>query len=516
MLAATRFMSRRASVLSRTLAITKQMSGVAGTKPPSNADSEPVVRFESTLGLRTYVLNRPGKLNALNDEMLGLLRPKIEEWDSAELVNVIAGSGAGRAFCAGGDVQGRPTFIVRTKVEITVPGVVTYASNDQTRHKAIDFFRREFDMDLLLASLRKPYVAILDGHTMGGGVGLCANAPFRVATENTIFSMPETKIGYCPDVGASYFLSRLDGQLGTYLALTGETLKGRDVFDHGFATHFIPARRIPLLLERLSNLETSDNVAIDRTLEELSSEREPEDPPPTFIEQKRVALDHAFRHDSVEKIFTDLELFSSLDDPTTSQWAAQTLAALHHRSPTSLKVALKAIRLGKAMTLSQALNMELKIATAFCNGASPDFATGVTAVLVEKNNKVRPNWNPSSLQEVTEDIVDRFFAPHSKFLKGAPVIGDREFVPLEVNRGHNKRAVFRYTLPTENDIRDVITGEDPESGTMGYTLDDLLEYFHDSRAGKMGVNEKVLEVVRRKTTVVDNEDGNFVWLRWNA
>ncbi|KAJ7024318.1 3-hydroxyisobutyryl-coenzyme A hydrolase isoform 1 [Mycena alexandri] len=499
--AATRFMSRRASVLSRTLAITKQMSGVAGTKPPSDADSsEPVVRFESTLGLRTYILNRPAKLNALNDEMLDLLRPKIEEWDSAELVNVIAGSGAGRAFCAGGDVQ----------------GVVTYASSDQTRHKAIDFFKREFDMDLLLASLRKPYVAILDGHTMGGGVGLCANAPFRVATENTIFSMPETKIGYCPDVGASYFLSRLDGQLGTYLALTGETLRGRDVFEHGFATHFIPARRIPLLLERLSNLETSDNVAIDRTLEELSSEREPEDPPPTFIEQKRVALDHAFRHDSVEKIFTDLELFSSLDDPTTSQWAAQTLEALHHRSPTSLKVALKAIRLGKTQTLNEALNMELKIATAFCNGASPDFATGVTAVIVKKNTKVRPDWNPSSLAEVTEDIVDRFFAPHSKFLKGAPTIGDRDFVPQDVDRGHNKRAAFRYTLPSENDIRDVITGEDPESGTMGYTLDDLLEYFHDSRAGKIGVNEKVLEVVRRKTTVVDNEDGNFVWLRWNA
>ncbi|KAJ7149342.1 3-hydroxyisobutyryl-coenzyme A hydrolase isoform 1 [Mycena filopes] len=500
-------MSRRASAINRTRALTKQMSTVAGTKPPAGTDAseptdaKPVVRFESTLGLRTYVLNRPAKLNALNDEMLDLLHPKIEEWDNAELVTVIAGSGAGRAFCAGGDVQ----------------GVVTNASNPQTRHKAIEFFKREFDMDLLLASLRKSYVAILNGHTMGGGVGLCANAPFRVATENTIFSMPETKIGYCPDVGASYFLSRLDGQLGTYLALTGESLSGRDVFAHGFATHFIPARRIPLLLDRLSNLETSDNEAIDRTLEELSSEREPEEPAPTFTGGKRVALDYAFRHDTVEPIINDLELFAAIeDDPTISQWAAQTLEALHMRSPTSLKVALKAIRLGKTQSLTEALNMELKIATAFCNGASPDFATGVTAVLVNKNNKERPDWQPSSLAEVTDDIVTRFFAPTSDFLKDAPTVQNREYVPEAEDHKPDGRDTLSYGLPTESEIRDVITGEDPESGTMGYTLEDLLEYFHDTRSGKMGVNDKVLDVARRKTTLVDNNDGHFVWLRWNA
>ncbi|KAF8205722.1 3-hydroxyisobutyryl-CoA hydrolase [Mycena galopus ATCC 62051] len=469
------------------------MSGVAGTKPPPDAEAEPVVRFESTLGLRTFALNRPKKLNALNDEMLNLLRPKIEEWDNAELAQVIVGTGVGRAFCAGGDVE----------------GVIRYAADEATRHKALEFFRREFDLDLFLASLRKPYVAVLDGHTMGGGVGLAANAPFRVATENTMFSMPETKIGYCPDVGSSHFMSRLDGELGTYLALTGDVLKGRAVFEHGFATHFIPSRRIPMLLDRLSNLETTDKTSIDSTLEELSSEREPEEPPAPFLDEIRAALDDAFKHDRVERIVAELELFTMDSDPSISQWAVATLEMLHARSPTSLKVALKAIRLGKTQTLAEALDMELKIATAFCNGASPDFATGVTAVVVTKA-KARPDWKPSSLGEVTDEIVDRFFSPHSQFFKNAPTVSEQG-----IHRGTSERTQQLYTLPTENEIRDVITGEDPDSGSMGYTIDDLLEYFRDSRQAKMGVNDKVLDVVRRKTTVVDNNDGNFVWLRWN-
>ncbi|KAJ7085687.1 3-hydroxyisobutyryl-coenzyme A hydrolase isoform 1 [Mycena belliarum] len=490
----TRFMAHRLATVNRTRAIAKQMSGVAGTKPPSDADAEPVVRFESTSALRTYNLNRPSKLNALNEEMLNLLRPKIEEWDNAQLCNVIAGTGTGRAFCAGGDVQ----------------SIVAYAADEKTRRRAIDFFKREFDLDLLLASLRKPYVAILDGHTMGGGVGLAAGAPFRVATENTVFSMPETNIGYCPDVGSSFFMSRLDGELGTYLALTSDTLRGRAVFDHGFATHFIPARRIPILLDRLSSLETTDRNAVDRTLEELTSEREQEEPEPPFVYEKRVALDRAFGFNRVERIFAELELLSTESNPEISEWASQTLKILHHRSPTSLKVALKAIRLGKTQTLIEALNTELKIATAFCNGASTDFATGVTAVLVTKT-KERPEWNPSALGDVTEEMVDRFFSPHSQFLQDAPTVGD---IAFGESRGPSERNQLKFTLPTEEDIRDVITGADPASGDMGYTLDDLLEYFHDSRGGKSGVDEKIREVVSRKTTVVDNHDGHFVWLRW--
>ncbi|KAJ7161513.1 3-hydroxyisobutyryl-CoA hydrolase [Mycena crocata] len=485
-------MSRSLSALNRTRAITKHMSGIAGTKPPADADAEPSVRFESTLGLRTYVLNRPKKLNALNDDMLNLLRPKIEEWEKAELSSIIAGTGSGRAFCAGGDVA----------------SIVEFAADEKTRQTAISFFKREFELDLVLSSLRKPYVAILDGLTMGGGVGLAAGAPFRVATENTVFSMPETKIGYCPDVGSSYFMSRLDGEVGTYLALTSDVLKGRAVFEHGFATHFIPARRVPMLLDRLSNLETDDMTIIDRTLEELCSEREQEEPPAPLVDEIRVALDSAFKYDRVERIVAELELLSMDSNPSVKGWASQTLEMMRDRSPTSLKIALKAIRLGKTQSLIEALNMELKIATAFCSGASPDFATGVTEVVVKKS-KARPDWKPSRLHEVTDEIVDRFFSPHSKYLQNAPTLVQ------DAIQSSSERAQLNYGLPTENDIRDVITGEEPDSGDMGYTLDDLLEYYHDSRANKIGVSDKVLEVVRRKTTVIDNDDGNSVWLRWN-
>ncbi|KAF7295519.1 3-hydroxyisobutyryl-CoA hydrolase, mitochondrial [Mycena indigotica] len=488
LLAATRLMSRRALAASRAGAIARHMSSEA---------PEPVVRFETTLGVRNYILNRPNKLNALNDEMLDILRPKIEEWDDADLCTVIVGSGTGRAFCAGGDVES----VVRSAGDVT------------TRHKAVDFFKREFELDLLLASLRKPYVALLDGITMGGGVGLVANAPFRIATEKTVFSMPETNIGYCPDVGASYFLSRLDGELGTYLALTSDKLVGRAVFEHGFATHYIPSRRIPLLMDRLSTMEHPDHVAIDRTLEELSHEREQEDPPPPFVDATRAAMDIAFGHDRVEAIFSDLELLTEDQDPSISQWAVKTLETLKLRSPTSLKVALKAIRLGKTQSLTEALNMELKIATAFCNGASPDFTTGVTAVLMTKS-KDRPDWKPSTVEEVSDQIVERFFSPHSPYIENTPTIGSAESFG-EVPRGASERMQMRFALPTEDEIRDVITGADPDSGDMGYTVDDLLEYFHDTRAGKAGMTEKILEVVRRKTIFVDNQDGNFVWLRWD-
>jgi 3-hydroxyisobutyryl-CoA hydrolase len=362
------------------------------------AHDEATVKFESNSSLRTYILNRPAKLNALDDEMLSALRPKIEEWSASDLCGTIVGRGTGRAFCIGGDVA----------------SVVQNAENPATREHAVEYFKREFEMDYILAALKKPYVAILDGLTMGGGVGLAANAPFRIATEKTVFAMPETKIGYCPDVGGSYFLSRLDGEIGTYLALTSETISGRAVFEHGLATHYIPSRRIPQLLDSLAELNQPHTSLIDRTIEDLSCEREHDESPSPFTGAKRIALDTAFRHSTVEAIFKELENLSGIDNEEVKKWAADTLATLQLRSPTSLKVALEAVRRGSRMSLLQALDMELKIATAFCRGASPDFSIGVNAVLVEKT-KNRPNWSPATVEEVTPEIVSQFFNPKSPY-----------------------------------------------------------------------------------------------------
>jgi len=346
---------------------------------------------------------------------------------------------------------------------------------------------------------------------MGGGAGLVAHAPFRVATENTQFAMPETKIGYCPDVGGSHFLSRLDGELGTYLALTSDVLRGRAVFEHGFATHCIPARRIPTLLERLAALENPHPKVIDRAIEELSLEHQSdEELTASAITGKiRQALDYAFRHDTVEGIVKDLDSFLNHDDKSVQDWAKNALAMLEKRSPTSLKVALAAIRKGRDLTLLGALDMELKIATAYCNGASLDFITGVTAVLLEKIDG-RPQWSPGTLEEVTTEIVSRFFDPNSPFLASAPKLT----IPEHLKSGPSSH-LMKYALPTEEEIGALVRGAHSTGGTTGVSLDELVAKFDQLRQGKLGVREKVMEVAQRRCQTVDNADGNFVWLKWN-
>ncbi|PFH54255.1 hypothetical protein AMATHDRAFT_53149 [Amanita thiersii Skay4041] len=462
---------------------------------PSAADSvsEQSVKVQSNGALRTYILNRPSKLNTLTEPMLDSIRRNAEEWSQSDLCGTIVGTGEGRAFCAGGDVA----------------SVISDMADPSTRPNAVRFFKTEFETDYILATLQKPYVVILDGFTMGGGVGLSAFAPFRIATENTQFAMPETKIGYSPDVGGTYLLSRMDGELGTYLGLTSDVLRGRAVFEHGFATHYIPSRRIPVLLEQLAAMENPQPFAIDRVIEELSSERQPDEPAAPFVGKKRAALDWAFRHNQVKEIVQDLKSLRDHKDESIRQWAESTLATLEMRSPTSLKVALKAIRKGRNLTLLEALDMELKIATAYCNGASTDFSTGVTAVLLEKV-KGRPQWSPSTLDEVSPEIISRFFSSESTFLASAPKLS----IPEHLNSGTPSR-FMKYALPTEKEIGSVVRGEHRSGGTTGIRLDELLSRFEDLRQGKMGVKEKILEVAQRKCQIVDNADNHFVWLKWN-
>ncbi|KAL0059988.1 3-hydroxyisobutyryl-CoA hydrolase [Marasmius tenuissimus] len=490
-------MTRRGSAaLGRVQSIARHMMSTNSPKP-----EEPSVLFESLLAARTYKLNRPGKLNALDHTMIGLLRSKVEEWSKSDVCGAIWGSGEGRAFCAGGDVD----------------GVVRDAADPKTRSNAIQFFKSEFELDYILAALAKPYIAVMDGITMGGGVGLSIPAAFRVATEKTVFAMPETKIGYCPDVGASFFLSRLDGEMGTYLALTGDTLKGRAVFEHGFATHFIPSRRVPMVLESVSAL---DNVAsiekssqeeyyrrVNQIIEENASEVEqPGSLVSDFVGAKRAAVDYAFRHDEVEKIYEDLRTLTEHGDPEIRQWASTTLENLNLRSPTSLKVALRAIRSGRTKTLLQALNMELQIAIACCSGATPDFKTGVEAVLVKKT-KERPEWSPSTLEEVKNEKVDQFFS--GEF--------NKDQIQLEIPEPFASNPIYkpsRFALPTEIDIRDMVVGSHATSSGSGITSNELVSKFSDLYSGKLGVREKVLEVITRKCQTVDNADGNRVWLKW--
>ncbi|KZT02305.1 3-hydroxyisobutyryl-coenzyme A hydrolase [Laetiporus sulphureus 93-53] len=462
------------------------------------APGEAAVFFKEDGPMRTYVLNRQDKLNALDEPMLNILRPKVEEWSKSDLAKVVVGTGVGRAFCAGGDVA----------------SVVNYASNVDTLPKAIDFFHREFEMDYILAVMPKPYVAVMDGITMGGGVGLAVNAPFRIATEKTRFAMPETKIGYCPDVGASYFLPQVDGEIGTYLGLTGNEIRGKAVFEHGFATHYVPSSRISALLERIASLETPTYGQIDSLIEEHRANPSPEDNHSILVGDIRRALDACFRHDSVEQIVADLKT-QATNGPSEAvrKWAKDTSDAIHLRSPTSLKVALAALRKGKKMTLLEALQMEMNIATAFCHGVTPDFATGVTHVLVEKSRDPKPQWSPATLEEVKDEFVEKqFFGTYSPEANGqtAP-----KLAPPEWLANHAKPTLpMKYALPTENEIGQMVLGAHKASGGTALTLEELLAQFDDMRRGKMGVKEKVREVVARRCQTEEDAQTGQKWLKW--
>ncbi|KAI0317463.1 ClpP/crotonase [Amylostereum chailletii] len=449
---------------------------------------EPTVLFEENLSTRRFILNRPRKLNALDRPTLELLAPKLEHWSKSDLGRIIVGSSNGRAFSAGGDVA----------------GVVQDAAEDATRPNAISFFQREFGLDYFLAAQSKPYVAVLDGFTMGGGYGLAAPAAFKVATEKTLFAMPETKIGYFPDVGASYFLSRLDGELGTYLALTGTTLAGRAVFELGMATHFISSSRVPILLDRLATLEEPTFGKINRILEDLHHEREPEDPATPLTGEVRTALDSSFSRRTVEEIIVALQKHADTGaTPEVVQWAKDTLATLELRSPTSLKVALLAIRKGKSQSLFDAYKMELRIATAYCNGATPDFNTGVTTVILNKDQISRPQWSPGSLKEVNiADLEKKFFqeAPSSQQLTLPEFLQGPHDTPPDP---------MRYALPTEGVIRKEIVGESKSSSGTALTLDELVERLEQVTDNKHGVREKVREVVARRCEL---DQGQY--LRW--
>ncbi|KAG8937312.1 hypothetical protein FRC02_000082 [Tulasnella sp. 418] len=467
-----------------------------GVSTASSSEQEAPVLFRSDNNCRTYILNQPKKLNALDLPMIRLIKSKIEDWEKSSLCHVIIGTGNGRAFCAGGDVKGIVTNIKAGHPEL-----------------ATQFFKEEFELDYQLASLNKPYVAILDGITMGGGVGLSINAPFRIATENTVFAMPETKIGYSPDVGASFFLPRLDGYLGRYLALTGNEVRGREVFEIGIATHYVPSNRIPALLEKLRGLEAPSHETIDRILDESYAERLPEDPSRTLAGSRRAAIDSIFAYDTVEEIMTALQVLASDTTDSQATWAKETLEALESRSPTSLRVALEAMQRGESLELDQALKMELEIATAYCSGASQDFVTGVTAVLVDKE-KGTPSWSPSGLDEISHaQVLTSFFDSASPFLQNTPSAtfsNNNDKATSSV-----KMDPMAYSLPSEVELRQIIQGSHQFSASTAYNLDDLIGRFRQLRP-KHGVEEKIREVVARKCELVPATEQQQAYLQWKV
>ncbi len=314
-------------------------------------------------------LNRPAALNALNLPMARTIHRALFSAAADLEVERIVIEGAGdRAFCAGGDVA----LLARRGRE------------DKALFEG--FFHDEYRMNQAIARIATPYVAILDGVTMGGGVGLSIHGPFRVATERTLFAMPETGIGLIPDVGGTHALSRLPGQIGTWLALTGARLKAVDCIYAGIATHFIPSDRLPVLRELLADKDEP----VAEILDTLAT-----DPGASALVALRDGIDFHFGHDSVEAIL------ASLDEG--DDWAVEQAAIIRRMSPTSCKLTLAGLRSAADESIEDALITEYRMVCEIRNGH--DFFEGVRAQLLDKDRN--PLWSPARLEDVTEEDVNR-------------------------------------------------------------------------------------------------------------
>lgn len=333
-------------------------------------------------GVGYITLNRPEALHALNLDMCESIRSALRAWaldPNVHMVMIDHAEGS-RGFCAGGDIA------------------MLRESGLSDGKEARAFFAEEYRMNAMIKAFPKPYLAVMDGVTMGGGVGLSVHGSHRVATERTLFAMPETGIGLFPDVGGGWFLPRLRGELGTWLALTGERLKGTDVAAARVATHFLPSELIPNLKIQIAEADFSGGAA--EMLGEILSRLTHTVPAGSF-EAHTATIDACFAHDRAEDIVAALERDGS-------EWALKQAETIRTKSPETVKVALRQVRDGgKCETFEDNMRMEYRIG--WRKVQSADFIEGVRAVIIDKDHA--PKWSPDTLEGVTEADVARYFEP---------------------------------------------------------------------------------------------------------
>ncbi len=346
-------------------------------------------------GLATLTINRTQALNALTLDNYRSFAPALADWAEDPSVHAVIVRGAGgRAFCAGGDVRA----VYEAGRGIAGDPNLTAV-----------FFREEYQLIRQIHRYPKPYIAIIDGITMGGGAGISLNGAYRVATERTLFAMPETAIGLFPDVGATRFLTRCPGHVGHYLGLTGARLRAADARYCGFATHIAAQDQVAALVAALGHVDWQTGGERGRVEAVLSGFAIDAGPPP--LAALRPAIDRCFAGDTIEEILDALAAEAAAGGADAA-WAADTRAGLLTKSPTSLKVTLRQLTVGRDYGLDQALTLEYRLTQHMM--AAHDFYEGVRAALIDKDQ--RPRWRPASLAAVGDDMVEAYFTP----------IGDRE------------------------------------------------------------------------------------------
>ncbi|HXP76434.1 MAG TPA: enoyl-CoA hydratase/isomerase family protein [Stellaceae bacterium] len=356
-----------------------------------SATDEIVLERRGALGVVT--LNRPKALNTLSLAMYRVMDPKLVEWGADRAVSAIVVRGAGdRAFCAGGDV--RAIYDARAHPQ------------DRPGDYKSDFFREEYRLIERVHRFPKPYIALMDGIAMGGGMGVSVNGSHRVATERSLCAMPEVHIGLFPDVGATRYLNLCPGRIGLYLALTGARIKAADMLYCGFATRYVPHARVAELTDALAAIDWlagEERAQVDAVL--ARRHESPGDPPLAAL---REPIDRCFAGASVEAILEALA-------KEGTAWARETRDTMERASPISLKITFHQMRLGDArMDIETALALEYRMTQHVM--AARDFYEGIRAVLVDKDQK--PRWEHASLAEIGEHEVARYFES----------LGERELV----------------------------------------------------------------------------------------
>ncbi len=342
------------------------------TDPPT----EPEILCETRGHAGVITLNRPRALNALTLGMVRGLAAALDAWEHDPAIRHVVVIGAGeKAFCAGGDI--------RLLHELGKAGRI-----EESR----GFWREEYVLNARIKAYPKPYIALIDGIVMGGGVGISLHGSHRVAGERYLFAMPEVGIGFFPDVGATHALPRLPGATGTWLAVTGERVGQADAMALGLATHAVPSSAIAGLL---------DALVAGQDVDAALAERAAKLPPPPLAPH-RALIDHAFSAPTVEAIIARLDEVAGADP-----FAARLLAAMAQKSPTSMKLALAQMKAGGALSFAEAMRTEFRIVSRIATGL--DFREGVRAVIIDKDNK--PAWQPARLADVGSAMVEAYFAP---------------------------------------------------------------------------------------------------------
>ena len=331
--------------------------------------TNPHIKSEKRGALGLVTLARPGALNALTHGMVKAIAANLSDWAADDAIRAVAIRGEGRAFCAGGDIR-------------AVQQAVAAGSDE-----GFALLRDEYRMNALIGAYPKPYVALIHGICMGGGAGVSVHGSHRLADSSLAFAMPETAIGFVPDIGSSYFLSRAPGGIGMYLGLTAERIGLGDALESGFVTHAVEQAHFDAVIEGLAKGEAVDTV-IAPFIRKVA---------PGPLSPHRRHIETIFSASSVEAILERL-------DRDGSDFARTTAQVIRSRSPTSLKVVFRQLRMAAKLDLKQCLTMELRLALRILPGH--DFREGVRAALVDKDRA--PKWQPSALAGVGD--VEAYFA----------------------------------------------------------------------------------------------------------